>query len=107
MERNDNLVAFIDDLLEPSESFARIFQNAYVELMLTQGNSGAKADFNDVAQVSGALNSLTRFRLQQFVDRLQEKVGQVHVVVPTTNQVVDLEVQEVRIAGENIDRLKQ
>jgi len=101
MERNDfseDLETFVDRVLEPSESFARLFQNAYVGVMLDHRMTvEIKANFNDVAQVSGALTTLTRFRLQQFVDRLQEQVGRVEVMQPRRDIVVDYEVSQVEI----------
>ena len=96
---NDDLDTFFDRLLEPSEAFARIFQNAYVDAMMLTGKQfEIKATFEDVAQVSGALTSLTRLRLQQLAGCLQEKVGEVEVLIPRRDMiVVDYEIDGVEV----------
>lgn len=94
---SDDLEDFVNKVLEPSEALARIFENAYVGVSLNYGETEIKAGFHDVAQVSGALTTLTRFRLQQFVDRLQERVGPVQVKQPFKDIVVDYEVTQVEI----------
>lgn len=104
MERDDftpaDLDAFIENVLEPSESLARIFLNAHVDMQLRYGQQAEiRADFYNVAQVAGALNSLTRQRLQAFAARLQEQVGEVHVVQTERDVAIDCDVTEVLIGG--------
>jgi hypothetical protein len=96
---SEDLDAFIENVLEPSESFARLVQNAHVDMVLRYGKAEIKADFYDLAQVSGALNSLTRQRLLAFAARLQEQVGEVHVVQTERDIVVDHDVTEVLVGG--------
>lgn len=57
-----------------------------------------------MAEVSGAITSLARFRLQQFADRLEERVGDVKVFQPRNDGVVDYEVSSVAVKMD--ERLK-
>ena len=110
MERDDLstiLDSFIENVLEPSESFARMIQNAHVDMLMRYGKSGLKADFNDVAQVSGALTSLTRYRLQEFANLLQEQIGQVHVVQADRDTTVEYEITDVQVDSETTKPTKQ
>lgn len=92
---------FINQVLEPSESFARLFQNAHIDAMTNHGmDVEIKANFNDVGEVSGALTSLTRFRLQQFAEKLEERVGSVQVMQHRKDIAVDYEVCGVKVEME-------
>lgn len=104
MERDEyptNLQEFIENVLEPSESLARLLRDAFIDMaLLTHSASGLKTSFNDMAQISGALTSLTRYRLQEFAERLQEHVGEVQVMQPEKNITIDYEVCGVQIQHE-------
>ncbi|WP_027185645.1 hypothetical protein [Desulfovibrio inopinatus] len=93
-EHSINLSDFIDDVLTPSESFARLFANAYIN---TPAKTCINADFMDVAEVSGALASLTRHRLQQFACKLQEQIGLVQVMQPRSDNLVECEIRNVQV----------
>lgn len=95
---SEDLDTFLDRLLEPSEAFARIFMNAYIDVMFSEGKaSGIKANFDDVAQVSGALTTLTRLRLQQLSSILQQHIGDVEVLQPSRDIVINYEINGVEV----------
>ena len=99
-----DLESFIDNVLEPSESFARLCQKAYDNVML---DHGIKAEFMDIAQISGALTSLTRYRLQEFANKLKEQVGPVAVIQPRGSIAVDYQVTQVQIGEKRPETPKQ
>ena len=103
---NEGIIAFqeyIDRVLEPSESLARLLRNAQLDMRFAhESDIELKANFIDVAKISGALNSLARSRLLAFADRLHERTGEVVVGVPESSNkkdiVVDYEVSNVHLS---------
>lgn len=103
---NEGLVGlqeYIDRVLEPSESLARLLMSAQGDVKFVyRSDIELKANFTDVAQISGALNSLARSRLLAFADKLYERSGGVVVGIPGQGNadeiVVDYEVSSVHMS---------
>lgn len=84
---------FINDVMRPSESLARIFLESGFELRV---DAQPKAELVDVGTVCAALNALTKLRLHGAMDKLVEKTGEIKVwqgSVDTPIEVVDVTVQ--------------
>ncbi len=98
MEHNQistDLASFLDDVFSPSESFARLFANAYID---TPAKTCINADFMDVALVSSALTSLLKYQLEQFACKLQEQIGTVEILQPWDDNPIKRDVFNVRVA---------
>lgn len=103
---DEGIIAFqeyISKVLEPSESLARLLRNAQFDVKFEhESDIDLKANFIDVAQISGALNSLVRSRLLAFAEKLHDRTGGVVVGIPKSSNcediVVDYEVSNVHLA---------
>ena len=72
-----DLESFIDEVLTPAGSFAKICEQSNDNVVDLRHSPRARLE--DVAAVVSALNSLSRFRMNEFAKQLQIKVGMVDV----------------------------
>ncbi|MDR2604385.1 MAG: hypothetical protein LBC55_03415 [Desulfovibrio sp.] len=93
-----DLTSFFDNVLEPSESFARLCADSDAG---SPSFNTAKGGFEDFGIVAGALTTLSRRQLHDFAEKLQTHVGEVEVA-QTSCHTISAEIGKIIIK----DKLK-
>jgi hypothetical protein len=79
-----DLTSFFDNVLQPSEAFARLCADSDAG---SPPLNPAKGGFEDFGIVAGALTTLSRKQLHDFAEKLQTHIGDVEVAQPSCRTI--------------------
>lgn len=79
-EYTEGLTDYIGRILEPSASFSRL-------LLASSENDGHPCRYEDIGQITAALTTLVKTQMTSFVDRFEKQIGDLTLVLPTTDDM--------------------
>jgi hypothetical protein len=92
-----DLTSFFDNVLQPSEAFARLCADSDAG---SPPFNPAKGGFEDFGIVAGALTTLSRRQLHDFAEKLQTHVGDVEVTQPSC-RTISMEINKVVVKNKH------